>query len=345
MILDATRVPNRSRGVPMACLTCLAATVLSVTCTTPARPERATRSAVPAQSAETSRIDGSSNTTHDGDYTSFQNDFGDGHRLSARIHGPVQFDERTGAILELPRGSSVLIETRKLQKNSQRMLITEERGAPHYEWWLNGSVRPVDDDARAWLEEALASLAACRAIGEIRGHVGSLQGQIGSIQGEIGSLQGSIGAIQGEEGSLQGRIGAIQGERGGLDGEIGGHQGAIGGLQGARGSASDDLRKQIDREIQAHEAAIKRLEAEKEKGDLPRRLAEAEAELRAFRKSSRGKIADLERKIEAIRSENGIAALEKQIEGLHAEERIDEIERRSAPSLDRLKALIDKLGS
>src|SRR5262245_19811799 len=57
-----------------------------------------------------------SGTRDDGDeYVSFQHHFGDGQRLCARILGPVLFDERTGAILELPEGSSVLIETRDLQ--------------------------------------------------------------------------------------------------------------------------------------------------------------------------------------------------------------------------------------
>lgn len=366
MILDTNRVSSRGGVVAIACLAFLAATVLSVACATSARPEGATGSAnshpsqeavasavsapaAPASprvmSAEEESFGSSSVTTRDGDYSSFQHDLGDGRRLSARVYGPVLLDEQTGAIRDLPRGSSVLIETRRLQKGSQRMLITEEQGAPRYEWRLNGSARPVDDDARAWLEEALAAVAAFRAIGEIQGHVGSLQGQIGAIQGQIGALQGRIGAIQGEEGSLQGKIGAIQGERGSLQGQIGSLQGAIGSLQGARGSASDDLRKRIDLEIQSHEAAIRKLEAERDEGALSRRLAEAEAELRVFQQSSTGKIADLERQIHAIRSENEIGDLEKAIDSVHAEERIDEIERRVAPNLDRLKALIDKLGS
>jgi len=345
MILDTNPTLSRGRVLAIACTAFLAATVVSVACAAQARSKRATDPATVSSSQESVTFDGFSGTTVDGDYTSLQRDFGDGRRISARIHGPVLFDERTGAIRELPRGSSVLIETRELQKNSQRMLITEEQGAPRYEWWRNGTARPVDDDARAWLEEALAAVAGFRAIGDIHGQVGSLQGEIGSIHGQIGSLQGHIGSIQGEEGSLQGKIGAIQGERGSLQGEIGSHQGAIGGLQAARGVASDDLRKQLDREIKAHEAAISKLEAEKDDGALARRLAEAEAELRAFQQSSRGKIAELERQIAAIQSENKIEALEKEIDGLHAEERIDEIERRLAPRLERLKALIDELGS
>ena len=360
MILDS-RISIRNRGVAIACLAFLAATDLGVACAALARPQRATGSATvgqpqkaapavpaqgadPAHSAEAPWLDGFNGTMHDDDHTSYQQDLGGGRRLRARIDGPVLFDERTGAIRELPHGSMVLIETRGKKENSQRMLITEEDGAPQYEWWLNGSARPVDDDARAWLEEALAAVTAFREIGEIQGHVGGLQGEIGAIQGRIGSLQGRIGAIQGEEGSLQGKIGAIQGEQGSLQGQIGSHQGAIGSLQAARGVASDDLRKQIDREIQAHEAAIRKLEAEKDDGELARRLAEAEAELRAFQQSSRGKIADLERQIEAIRSEDEVGELEKEIDGLHADESIGEIKRRVAPRLDTLKALIDKLG-
>lgn len=43
--------------------------------------------------------------------------------------------------------------------------------------------------------------------------------------------------------------------------------------------------------------------------------------------------------------EDKIGQLEKEIENLHAEERVDEIERRVAPTFERLKALIRKLGS
>jgi chromosome segregation ATPase len=276
---------------------------------------------------------------------SFQHDFGAGQRLSARVVGDVLFDDRTGAIRELPRGSSVLIEARMPGQGSQRMLITEEQGEPRHEWRLNGDARPVDADARAWLKEALEVFAAYRAIGDIRGHVGSLQGEIGSIQGEIGALQGHIGSIQGEEGSLQGKIGSIQGERGGLQGEIGGHQGAIGILRAARSSASADSRRRIDGEIEQHEAAIRKLEAEQDDGTLARRLAQAEAELRAFQQASPGRIRELERQIAAIQSENEIGRLEQEIEDVHAEERVDEIERRVAPASERLRALMRKLGA
>jgi chromosome segregation ATPase len=264
--------------------------------------------------------------------------------LRVRIVGDVLFDDRTGAIRDLPRGGSVLIETRGVEAGSQRMRITEEQGKARIEWWLNGDARPVDADARAWLKEALEVFAAYRAIGDIQGHVGSLQGEIGSIQGQIGSLQGSIGSIQGEEGRLQGKIGSIQGEQGSLQGEIGSHQGAIGNLQAARSSASDDLKRRLDGEIQGHEAAIRKLEAKRDDGTLARRLAEAEAELRAFQQGSRERIRELERQIAAIQSENKIGQLEQQIESVHAEERIDEIERRVAPARERLEALIRKLG-
>jgi predicted nucleic acid-binding Zn-ribbon protein len=277
--------------------------------------------------------------------TSFQHDFGDGQRLRARVVGRVVFDDRTGEIRELPRGSSVLIETRERGKGAQRMLITEDQGAPRYEWRLNGDPRPLDADAHAWLKEALEAYVAIREIGSIQGHVGSLRGQIGSIQGQIGSLQGRIGSIQGEEGSLQGKIGSIQGEQGSLQGAIGSHQGAIGNLQAARSSASAELKRMIDREIEQHEAAIRKLEAKLDDGTLAERLAAAEAELRAFQKGARGKILEIERQIAAIRSENVIPQLEKEIENVRAEERIAEIERRVAPAIERLKALVRKLGS
>jgi predicted nucleic acid-binding Zn-ribbon protein len=292
--------------------------------------------------------DGSSgveaNGRHDGDF-SLQHTLGDGQRLCARVHGLVRFDERTGAIRELPGGSSVLIETRGAQGRSQRMLVTQEQGELRYQWWLNGASQPVDDDARAWLKDALEVVSAYQEIGEIQGEVGSLQGEIGSIQGEIGSLQGEIGSIQGEIGSLQGRIGSIQGERGSLQGEIGSHQGAIGSLEGSRWSASSSLKQQIDGEIQQHAAEIRKLEAKLESSAFRSRLEGAEAELEAFQKSADGKIAELERQIDAIRSEDKIGKLEKEIEALHADDRIDEIKRRVAPTLERLKAQIRKLGS
>ena len=284
------------------------------------------------------------NGTHDGDF-SLQHTLGGGQRLCARVHGLVRFDERTGAIRELPGGSSMLIETGGAQSRSQRMLVTEERGELRYQWWLNGASQQVDDAARAWLKDALEVVAAYHEIGEIQGQVGSLQGEIGTIQGEIGTLQGRIGTIQGEIGTLQGRIGTIQGERGSVQGEIGSHQGAIGSLEGARWSASGSLKQQIDGEIRQHEAEIRKLEAKLESGALSRRLSDAEAELAAFEKSSRGKIAELERQIDAIRNEDAIGKLEKQIDALHADDRIDEIKRRVAPTVERLKAHVRTLGS
>ena len=360
MILDKSRATGRGRAVAIAGLAILSTTVVGVACATPTRPESAAATPpkgaaqvvtiagavedpqqVPAGPARVPDFDG---TMLDDNHVTVHHTFGSGLRLSARIDGPVVLDERTGAIRALPRGSSVLIETSAPLKGSQQMLITEEQGATHYAWWLNGRAQAVDDDARAWLDTALEALAAFREIGEIQGHVGSLHGQIGSIQGQIGSLQGSIGSIQGEEGSLQGRIGAIQGEQGALSGQIGSHEGAIGSLRAARSGASEDLRKLIDRDIKQHEAAIRELETRRDQGDFPRRLADAEAALRAYQQSSRGKIDGLERQIDAIRSKNEIAGLEKDIEDFHADERIDAIEQRVAPTVERLEALIGKLG-
>jgi predicted nucleic acid-binding Zn-ribbon protein len=280
---------------------------------------------------------------HDGDF-SLQHSLGDGQRLCARVHGLARFDERTGAIRELPGGSSVLIETRGAQGRSQRILVTREQGELRYQWWLNGASQPVDDDARAWLKDALEVVSAYHQIGEIQGEVGSLQGEIGRVQGEIGSLQGEIGRVQGEIGSLQGRIGRVQGERGGLQGEIGSHQGAIGSLEGARWNASRSRQRQIDGEIQQHEAEIRKLEAKLESSAFRSRLDAAEDELEAFQKSADGKIAELERQIDAIRSEDKVGKLEKEIEALHADDRIDEIKRRVAPTLERLKTRIRQLG-
>ena len=349
MILDASRSSRRGRGASIASLVVLAATVACAAAAAPAQREgeAAPADAGEGEAARATASPGSSSTTvqnGENHSTSLQHDFEDGRRIRARVVGDVQFDDRTGAIREMPRGSSVSIETRGPERGSQRMRITEERGEPRYEWRLNGETRPVDADARAWLAEALEVFAAYRAIGSIRGHVGSLQGHIGSIQGEIGSLQGRIGAIQGEEGSLQGQIGSIQGEIGSLEGEIGSHQGAIGNLQAGRSSASNDLRKRIDREIREHEAAIRELEAKRDDGTFARRLEQAERELRAFRESSRGKIQELERQIAAIESENEIGRLEKEIENFRAEERVSEIERRVAPAVERLGALMRKLG-
>jgi chromosome segregation ATPase len=256
----------------------------------------------------------------------------------------VSFDAKDGSIRELGPGGSVLIETRKAQR-SQRMRITPGDGAPRYEWWLNGESRTPDDAARAWLADALQVVAAHREIGSIQGHVGSLQGEIGGIQGEVGALQGEIGAVQGRIGGLQGALGSLQGEQGGLQGAIGGHQGAIGGLEAARSQASSGLRAEIDREIETHRAAIRKLEAELEGGDLSRRMANAEAELRREEAKSRDEIAALERKIEAVNADGKIQALEKQIEDIDADERIREIEKRMKPALDRLKDAVQRLSS
>jgi beta-lactamase regulating signal transducer with metallopeptidase domain len=271
-----------------------------------------------------------------GDFALQQN-LGNGQRLCARVHGPVRFDERTGAIVELPSGSSVSVETRG-RNRTRRVLVVPDSAGPRYEWWLDGAPRAADDAARAWLTDALEVIASYRAIGGIQGQVGSLQGEIGSIQGEVGSLQGKIGSVQGRIGSLQGQVGSIQGEEGSLQGEIGGHQGAIGGLEANRWDASAAEKARIDEKIAAHQAEIRKLQAEISSGQLARRLAEAEAELRAAEEKGQREIAAIERQIEDVHAEARISGLEKKIADLHAEDRIAEIERRMKPAVDRLKA-------
>jgi predicted nucleic acid-binding Zn-ribbon protein len=295
--------------------------------------------------AEACTDDGWGSSDSDANGFRIQRRLRDGLRLCARVRGPVAFDSSTGAIRELPAGSSVLVETRSARGDSQRMLVSSEPGGPRHQWWVNGASLPVDDGARGWLQDALVVIAAEREIGGIQGEVGRLQGEIGRIQGEIGTLQGRIGEIQGEIGALQGRIGAIQGERGRLQGEIGSHQGAIGGLEASRFDAAAARAREIDQEIARHRAAIRELEAKLESSAYRKRLDDAEAELRAFERNSSGRIDELERKIEAIRRADRIGQLEKQIEDLHADDRIDEIKRRVAPVVERLARRVHTPGS
>lgn len=347
MILDPERSPGRGRAVAAVCVALLAGIVLGVGAAMPRPLAGSARAASPAtkpvEAATSGAVcadgfDGSFSgfSGHGHDFTLRQH-LGDDRWLCARVHGDVRFDERDGSIREMPPGSSVAVETREGRTRSRRMVVTAGPGAPRYEWWRDGVAQAPDDDARAWLADALEVAAAFRAIGSIQGRVGSLQGEIGSIQGEVGSLQGEIGSVQGEQGSLQGKIGSIQGEQGSLQGAIGSHQGAIGSLQGARAEADTAAEEaRIDREIAAHEAAIRKLEAEMASRGFSRRIAEVEAELRAVESS--GRIAELEQRIKAVQAEERIGGLERQIEDLHADDRIREIEHRMKPALDRLKS-------
>jgi hypothetical protein len=341
MILDPNRPAHRGRAVAALCLALLAATVIGVAGA--AAPPRSVRSDPTSSCLDGIGVfNGHFSDGSDDDF-GIQHGLGGGGRLCARVHGPVRFDDGTGAIRAMPPGSWVAIETRQGSR-SQRVLITAEGGLSQPQWWVNGASRPVDDGARAWLTDALEVVAGFRAIGAIQGKVGSLQGEIGSIQGEIGSLHGQIGSIQGRIGSAQGKIGSIHGERGSIQGAIGSHQGAIGSLQGGRWDSSDAEKRRIDEEIRTHEAAIRKLEAELESGDLARRLAEAEAELQASEQSGRRQMDELRQQIEAVRADERIGDLQRVIADIHAEERIEEIERRMKPALDRLKAHIDRLG-
>ena len=362
MILDPNRaVSPRRRFLAGVSLTLLAGMVLGAAAAAPPRgapstplvaamPTSDSRGCVEGMSGSFSGSfsegpEGSElNGTHDGDFA-LQQRLGDGQRLCARVHGAVRFDERDGSILELPRGGSVEVETRR-GGTSQRMLVTQDNGQPKHQWWLNGSARTVDANARARLVDALAAMNGYRQIGSIQGQVGSLQGEIGSIQGEVGSLQGQIGSIQGEIVSLQGKVGSIQGERGSLQGQIGSHQGAIGGLEGSRWQADAAQRARIDREIEGHEAAIMKLEAEMGARNFAARLAAAEKELDSFdRGEARTRIADLKRQIKDVRADERIVELQRQIQDIHAKERIEQIERRMQPVIERLKAQVVRLGS
>jgi predicted nucleic acid-binding Zn-ribbon protein len=282
------------------------------------------------------------NGTHDGHFA-LQQHLGEGQRLCARVHGAVRFDEQDGSILRLPRGSSVVIETRDGRK-SQRMLVTEEEGQPRYQWQVNGEPRAVDAAAQGWLRDALLVMESYRAIGALQGHVGSLQGEIGEIQGQVGSLQGEIGSIQGEEGSLQGKLGEIQGEQGSLQGEIGSEQGEIGSLQGRRWNAGAAEQRRIDDEIARHQAAIRKIEAEIADRRFEDRIAAAEKEIRAFADvDGKGRIADINRRLQAVQAPKRIAEIERQIEDLHAPDRIREIEARLKPALERLRGEVRRI--
>lgn len=343
----------RRAGVALSGLAVLATVLITVGAAAP--PGSPLRVVVPATvaAAEPAHAASAATSCDDAGYSSFtregelqiQRPLSDGVRLCARVRGPVRFEPRSGAIRELPVGSSLLVETRTAKGASQRMLVTRDEGELRQQWWRDGASRPVDDAAQAWLADALEVVAADREVGALQGEVGRLQGQIGRVQGEVGRLQGEIGRIQGEIGALQGRVGRVQGERGSLQGEIGSHQGAIGSLQGSRWNASPTREKQIETEIAEHEAAIRKLEARLESSEITQRLSGAEAELAAFEESSRGRIAELERQIDAIRSEDRIGALEKQIEDLHADDQIDEIKRRVAPAAERLAARVRAFGS
>ena len=369
VILDPSRSAGRGRLMAAVCLALLAGTVAAVGAVVPGtealpqtkgqEPAPARAAAAPAEAARTACVGGMSgsfsgtfsegpsgperNGNQGGDFALQQN-LGDGLRLCARVHGPVRFDERSGAIVELPVGSSVSVETR-VRKRSRRALVTPDPGGPRYQWWLDGAPRTADEADRAWLAHALEAIGAYRAIGKIQGQVGSLQGEIGSIQGEVGSLQGRVGSVQGEVGSLQGKVGSIQGEQGGLQGQIGGLEGQIGGLEANRWQASVAEKARIDGQIATHQAAIQKLQAELTSRQFDRRLAEAEAELRAAEEKGRSEIAVLERQIEEVQAETRISGLEQKIADLHADERIAEIERRTRPALDRLKASMKALGS
>jgi len=286
---------------------------------------------------------GSEWTGTENDNFTLQHDLGDARRLCATVKGSVRFDERDGSIREVPPGSSVAVETRG-RKGTQLMRVAGEAGAPRYEWWIDGASRPVDDAARAWLAHALEVVASYRAIGSIQGQVGSLQGEIGSIQGEVGSLQGEIGSIQGRIGGLQGSIGSIEGERGGMEGRIGGEEGAIGGLEGRRWQANANEKATIDKEIASHRAAIEKVRAEMASRNFDRRIADAQAELRAEEKKAQAAIAAVERKIDDIHADEKIVGLNKKIADLHADERIAEIEKRLKPALERLETDIQRLG-
>ena len=158
-----------------------------------------------------------------------------------------------------------------------------------------------DDAARAWLADALEVVAAFRAIGSIQGQVGSLQGEIGSIQGEVGSLQGQIGSVQGQQGSLQGKIGSIQGEQGSLQGAIGSHQGAIGSLQGAlAGRPATPSRRGSTARSRRTRPRSGSWKPRSAAATLSRRIAEAEAELRAFEQAAPGR----DRRARAARSKD-----------------------------------------
>lgn len=366
MILDDRRPSGSGRGPAAVAVAALAGTVALVAAASPVSPAGPASAVIPARPAVAavaaprvcvSRIHGSfSGTIHEGPdgvtqwvgeengAFTLQQPLGSDRRLCARVSGGARLDESDGSIRDLPAGSSVIVETSG-RTGSQVMRVTGGASGPSHEWWVGGAARPVDDAARAWLSDALAVVAAHRAIGSIQGEVGGLQGEIGGIQGQVGGLQGEIGGIQGRIGGLQGELGSIEGERGTLEGRIGGEEGAIGALEGRRWQAGDAEKARIDAEIASHRRTIEKLNAEMKSLRFEERIAEAEAGLKTDESKAQAEIAALERRIADLHADEKIAELERKIEGLHADERIAEIERRTKPIVERLGATIDRLRS
>ncbi|MFL5385331.1 MAG: M56 family metallopeptidase [Longimicrobiaceae bacterium] len=255
------------------------------------------------------------------------------------------------------RAARLVLETQR-EGDVRRMEITGGRVA----WSVNGAARPVDADAEAWRERLLALLDATWDLTQLRGRVSSLRGQISSIYGQRSSLLGEISSLRGQVSSLRGQIASLRGVESSLRGEISsirGHESSLRGAISSERGAISSLAAGGDRDaerVRAHEAEIRRLEAEIARYDADARVREVERRIDALNTEQRvaaverqlrefeveGRVAGVERRIAGLDVEGRVAAIERQIAALDADRRGRELEARMEQALERLRAVLGR---
>jgi len=255
------------------------------------------------------------------------------------------------------RATRLVLETRR-EGDERRMEIAGGRVT----WSVNGAARPVDADAEAWRERLLALLDATWDLAQLHGRVSSLRGEISSIYGQRSGLLGEISSLRGQVSALRGQISAVRGEESGLRGQISsirGQESALRGAISAERGAISTLNASGDRDaerVRAHEAEIRRLEAEIARYDADARAREVERRIEAQNTEQRvaaierqireieveGRVAAVERRIAGLDVERRVAAIERQIAALDADRRGREMEARIDQALERLRAVLGR---
>lgn len=286
-----------------------------------------------------------------------QTHFGD-LRVCMVAQGAVGLERGKPSEWSAPR---VLIESRRGGSTHQM----EIRDGRQLTWRINGTERPVDTAAQAWRTAMLAVLDTTWELSTLRGDVSTLRGEISTVRGEESTLRGQISTLRGEVSTMRGRQSTIRGDESSLRGEIStirGHistlrgqisteQGAMTSLQANRGDASTTERDRIAARMREHESEIARLERELRDYDEAGRVAEVERRIQALdadRKSAavddeirrfdeNAKIAAVERQIAALNVDGKIADIERRIQALDADRRDKALEDRRDDELKRLE--------
>jgi len=300
-----------------------------------------------------------------------QRDLDDGRSVCMAIRGRVPEEFSLSPLGRLPVGVVMTLQAHTVRA-TQRLVITGAASGNTHEWSVNGQQRTFDTDAKEWRDAMLDVFALSWQQARVHGTVASLRGELAAIHGEDARMKGEVASVRGRIAAdrvreLQSVIEArradlVEAQATSLDADrarLAEHQELLRREAAELESQAAALADQRHAVVVAGEGVVaSRRAVEARVADLAevteRMAAVAEGRQAAAVASDRdvavasGRIAEL-RTIERRRGEADIEGrvqgVERRLQEFQGERKVAELEARLAPLEQRLRAIIDRIGS